>query len=175
MAENRLEMNFEVGEAPLILKNDENIVRIRDVIRSAIFRRRSEWAENSWNLHHGVHEILTHDLWWWEKSALKWFRKFSHVITRTTNRGEERKRCLDFSEPIENYPWIIIYPISWIFKYDPETQSSRAKNGTHWPVTDQFWRVFGFYNCHERRKHRLQRRAEDSWGDKPRKRWCKKW
>lgn len=67
-AENRLKINLAMEDLQLS-KNDENIVKIWNCVRS------DHWLTVI------VHRILINDL---EKSVPKWFRKFYRKIKRTT-------------------------------------------------------------------------------------------
>ncbi|XP_008179957.1 protein GVQW3-like [Acyrthosiphon pisum] len=101
---------------PSTAKSDENVIRVRDLVR---FDRRLTVrmiGEQLGLTHTTVHHILTNDL-----EMRKICAKMVPKILSQDQKNYRRDRCLDFLEQIENDPSFLERVItgneSWIFEY----------------------------------------------------------
>ncbi|KAL4090770.1 hypothetical protein QTP88_025547 [Uroleucon formosanum] len=106
---------------PSTAKTEENVIRVRDLVRSD---RRLTARMNGEQLgltNTTVHQILTNDL-----EMRKICAKMVPKIMSQDQKDNRRDTCLDFLEQIENDPFFLERVItgdeSWIFEYDPETK-----------------------------------------------------
>ncbi|XP_066261786.1 protein GVQW3-like [Euwallacea similis] len=106
---------------PSSSRTDENVDRIRDLVRSDR-RLTVRMIRQELNLTHTtVHQILTNELG---------MRKIcSKMVPKNLSKNQKdirKERCLDFLESIENEPNFVERVItgdeSWVFEYDPETK-----------------------------------------------------
>ncbi|XP_029342293.1 uncharacterized protein LOC115033595 [Acyrthosiphon pisum] len=104
---------------PSTAKNDENIIRVRDLVRSDRRLTVRMIGEQLGLSHTTVHQILTIDLKM-RKICVKMVLK----ISSQDQKDNRRDRCLDFMEQIENdhsfLECVITGDKSWIYEYDPE-------------------------------------------------------
>ncbi|KAL4085370.1 hypothetical protein QTP88_027229 [Uroleucon formosanum] len=105
---------------PSTAKTEENVIRVRDLVRSDRRLTVRMIGEQLGLTHTIVHQILTNDL-----EMRKICAKMVPKILSQDQKDNRRDRCLDFLEQIENYPSFLERVItgdeSWIFEYDPET------------------------------------------------------
>ncbi|KAL4142816.1 hypothetical protein QTP88_005213 [Uroleucon formosanum] len=106
---------------PSTSKNDENIAKVRDLVRSDRRMTVRMIGEQLGLSHTTVHQILTVDL-----EMRKICAKMVPKILSQDQKDNRRDRCLDFLEQIANdhsfLERVITGDESWIFEYDPETK-----------------------------------------------------
>lgn len=106
---------------PSTAKTDENVIKVRDLVRSDRRLTVRMIGEQLGLTHTTVHQILTNDL-----EMRKICAKMVPKILSQDQKDNRRDRCLDFLEQIENDPSFLERVItgdeSWIFEYDPETK-----------------------------------------------------
>ncbi|XP_026816229.1 protein GVQW3-like [Rhopalosiphum maidis] len=106
---------------PSTAKTDENVIKVRDLVRSDRRLTVRMIGEQLGLTHTTVHQILTNDL-----EMRKICAKMVPKILSQDQKDNRRDRCLDFLEQIENEPSFLKRVItgdeSWIFEYDPETK-----------------------------------------------------
>ena len=106
---------------PSTAKTDENVIRVRDLVRSDRRLMVRMIGEQLGLTHTTVHHILTNNL-----EMRKICAKMVPKILLQDQKDNRRDRCLDFLEQIENDPSflerVITRDQSWIFEYDPETK-----------------------------------------------------
>jgi len=109
------------SERPSTAKTDENVIKVRDLVRSDHRLTVRMIGEQLGLTHTTVHQILTNDL-----EMRKICAKMVPKILSQDQKNNRRDRCLDFLEQIENDPSFLERVItgdeSWIFEYDPETK-----------------------------------------------------
>lgn len=106
---------------PSSSRTDENVDRIRDLVRSDR-RLTVRMIGEELNLSHTtVHQILTNEL-----EMRKICAKMVPKNLSQDQKNIRKERCLDFLDSIENDPHFLERVItgdeSWVFEYDPETK-----------------------------------------------------
>lgn len=106
---------------PSSAKSDENVTRVRDLVRSDR-RLTVRMIAEELNLNHtSVHQILTNEL-----EMRKICAKMVPKNLSQDQKDLRKERSLDFLESIENDPHFLERVItgdeSWVFEYDPETK-----------------------------------------------------
>ncbi|KAL4113850.1 hypothetical protein QTP88_017411 [Uroleucon formosanum] len=104
---------------PSTAKTEENVIRVRDLVRSDRRLTVRMIGEQLGLTHTTVHQILTNDL----EMRTIWAKMVPKILSQD-QKDNRRDTCLDFLEQIENDPSflerIITGDESWIFEYDPE-------------------------------------------------------